>query len=439
MVIAAAIAGWFVTDLVVKGAVESRAGATALLMRSLVEPVTQDLATTGMLSKDAISRLDGRLSDPAFRERFPFLEIWSLDGVAAYSTTPALIGQKFHASASRTAAAAGEVAAEFSNLHADEHTMRGIGTSYLEVYAPIRESGTGRIIGVAEIHEHTNVLERDLASLKANTWALVGLVTSLIMLGLFSIVNRGSRLIEAQTETLRRQVFEVEASAHEIRRLQERSRRASLQLAELNESFLRRLGADLHDGPAQMLGFAALKMEEVRRARSTAARAKAVDIVEGVLQEAVREVRTIARGLLLPEIADLSLPAVVERAVDAHRNRTGTEVAIAREGAFDVEAPAAIKACAFRFVQEGLQNAFRHAAAAEQTVRFRIVDGRSLFLSVLDRGAQPACAKDPAGGLGLHGLRQRVESLGGTFITRPRRCGGTRLDMIINLEDSVEA
>lgn len=436
MVVAAFIAGIFVTDLVQRVAIEAKAASTALLMRSIVEPVTEDLTVANTLSQETVARVDRRLAAPALRERFPYLEIWSVDGVVVYSTTKSLIGRKFPQSESLRAAAKGEVAAEFSDLRAGEHTARNFHIRYLEVYAPIRDDASGRIIGIAEIHEHATALEEDLYALRRNTWIIIALVTLMILLGLFGIVDRGSKLIDAQTERLRQQVVDAEASASEIRRLQERSQRASLRLAELNENFLRRVGADLHDGPAQLLGFAAVKMDDVRQARTPAARNKAIVVVESALEEAMREIRTTARGLILPEITDLPLTVVLQRAADAHRARTKTDVDIEVGGELSTAAvPAAISACVFRFIQEGLQNAFRHAGAKCQKIACELNGGR-LELSVLDRGDARAPTSEASEGLGLHGLRQRVESLGGSFIYRRRRCGGTRLQMSVDIEEA---
>jgi signal transduction histidine kinase len=73
----------------------------------------------------------------------------------------------------------------------------------------------------------------------------------------------------------------------------------------------------------------------------------------------------------------------------------------------------------FRFAQEGLANASRHAEGRDLEVELRC-SAEEVRLAVRDRG--PGLPERPAdrGGLGLGGLRDRVESLGGTFVARTR-------------------
>ncbi|MGH6807538.1 MAG: sensor histidine kinase, partial [Ensifer adhaerens] len=121
------------------------------------------------------------------------------------------------------------------------------------------------------------------------------------------------------------------------------------------------------------------------------------------------------------------------RAVKLHEARTGTVVRVETVGA-GIALPAVIKTCAYRFVQEGLNNAHRHASGNDQKVVCRI-DGAVLTLSVRDGGrrlGEPAPERKSEGGLGIHGLRQRVESLGGTLQFKPRP-EGTALTMMLDL------
>jgi signal transduction histidine kinase len=77
----------------------------------------------------------------------------------------------------------------------------------------------------------------------------------------------------------------------------------------------------------------------------------------------------------------------------------------------------ALRICVYRFVQECLNNASRHAGGAQQAVSLRNSDGQ-IQLSVTNGtgiATAPASSPSGAGGLGLVGLRERVESLGGRF------------------------
>jgi signal transduction histidine kinase len=147
----------------------------------------------------------------------------------------------------------------------------------------------------------------------------------------------------------------------------------------------------------------------------------------------MREIRGIAKGLLLPEIAELPVHGVIERAVRAHEARTSSQVALAT---MEVRAPVsdAVKICVFRFVQEGLNNAYRHGGGIGQEAG-NLMDGSTLRVWVLDRGSVPLEPSDwpKKGGMGLHGLRERVESLGGSLTVAAERDAGTRIEMTLDL------
>jgi signal transduction histidine kinase len=95
------------------------------------------------------------------------------------------------------------------------------------------------------------------------------------------------------------------------------------------------------------------------------------------------------------------------------------------------EPGASEKISIYRFVQEGLNNAYRHGRGKDQAVRAGMENGR-LVVEVSDGG--PGFGPPRAEGLGLAGLRERVESIGGQFETRtgPQ---GTRLMISLSVEE----
>ena len=81
-------------------------------------------------------------------------------------------------------------------------------------------------------------------------------------------------------------------------------------------------------------------------------------------------------------------------------------------------------------MQEGLNNAYRHAAACGQAVECRL-DGDMLVVRVSDEGCgAPGQGGKSHGSLGLAGLQERVESLGGTFSVSLQR-QGTSIEMSV--------
>ena len=153
----------------------------------------------------------------------------------------------------------------------------------------------------------------------------------------------------------------------------------------------------------------------------------AFELVRAALQDALDEVRMISTGLALPELADLTLAGALQIAATRHTNRTGTQVC--RDvGALPESVDPSLKVCLYRFVQEGLNNAFKHVGGRGQRLRASYRNGL-LQVMVADDGL-PGGQNGPvrnADCLGLRGLRDRIESIGGLFEFQSQSGQGARL------------
>jgi signal transduction histidine kinase len=93
----------------------------------------------------------------------------------------------------------------------------------------------------------------------------------------------------------------------------------------------------------------------------------------------------------------------------------------------DVRLPAAMQDGVYRFVQEGLTNAMKHAPGCTVDLRL-VVRADALDVELRDSGAQSASTlADTGAGLGLAGMRERIEALGGVLEAGPLTGGGWRL------------
>lgn len=431
MLAATVLVGWFVSGRIEEVVVRNTANATALYMESFVAPLTQDLAREDnltMASRDSIGAL---LAGTALGRRVVSFKIWREGGLLVDASNTALVGMTFPPTENLQLAWAGEVRADFEDTGDPEDAHEdALGVPLLEIYSPIREIETGRVIAVAEFYEVATQLKSDLSRARLASWGTVALVMLVIGASLFAIVLRGSRTIDSQLAAL------TELSSRNVA-LRLRVQGAAARFAAMNDQTLRRIGADLHDGPAQLMGFAALRLDALRRAAGAGAgAAAAVDEVERAVKDAIAEIRTISRGLSLPDIDRRGLADLVQGLADAHKARTGADVAVSCRIAAGMDLPEAAKICIYRFVQEGLNNGWRHAEGKGQSVDL-VLEGDDLRLTVADRG--PGFTAPPPGPgadgttLGLAGLADRVESLGGQFSARSRAGGGAELVMTLDL------
>jgi signal transduction histidine kinase len=236
---------------------------------------------------------------------------------------------------------------------------------------------------------------------------------------LAGIVKRGSDTIARQQRTLRGQEVALRQRVEELSelltqnaRLHARVRQAAGRTTTLNEQALRRIGADLHDGPGQALGLALLRLDLLRQARSEDDEDFAV--VQGAVQDALGEIRAISSGLRLPSLAPLEVREVAERAVGAHIRRSNTPVELRLDN-LPSQAPLAVKITLFRALEEALSNATRHGQGQGVVAHVRGENG-GLSVTVSDQGPGFAPEAVPTEGhLGLANLHERAELLGGTF------------------------
>jgi len=417
----------------IKNGVIHRTGATtALYVDSFVAPILQEFGSTSTLSPQGHEQLNKLLQDTSMGQQIVTFRVWDPTGKVVFSTDNTTVGKTFPISEGLASAIWGQVSSEISQLEAEENAQqRAIDSELLETYSPVRLSGTNEVIAVAEFYQTVDALNQEIAAAQRRSWLVVGAVTLFIYLLLAGFVRRASDTIEQQRATLNEQISRLTELLAQNRELHDRVRRAAGSVATLNERFLRRIGSELHDGPAQDLGLALLKLDALvgRWEQSQAATGFVEELtsIQSALQNAQKEVRAISTGLSLPQLVELSLRETVIRAVRAHERRTGSRVKL-EVAPLPEQAALPVKITVYRVLQESLNNAYRHAGAANQSIRV-FMDGDLLALEVSDEGPGfvPQSSATFNGHLGLAGMRERVESLGGTFSVKSELGKGTQV------------
>jgi signal transduction histidine kinase len=432
MLLAMAGIGWWVGERIERNVIDNTATATALYMDSFIAPLAQELDTADTLSIGPVRAIEEMLSGSALGQRIVAVKIWKPGGLVAYSDEPEIVGTSFPVTDGLKAAFAGSVVAEFNELEDDENALeRARNLPLLEIYSPIRQAFSGRILGVVEFYENAATLQETLDRTRLQSWAIVALTTLAIGAALFGIVLRGSRLIERQKDELRTQLAEIRTISAQNDGLRRRVERAARQVSEANERTLRRISAELHDGPKQLIGFAAMRIDSLA-AGAPEGRTRDFAVVSDALGDALREISNLCGDLALPEIDGMPVDEILRKVAAAHGFRTGTEVALDLQVDPAVPVSQAVRLCAYRFAQESLNNAWRHAGGHGQSLTCR-QNGSDMRI-VVANGPGPSIPgdADPAGGLGLSGLRGRIESLGGSFAFRRTAAGGAVAEMRID-------
>jgi signal transduction histidine kinase len=418
-----------------KSVIQNAAAASARFMDALISPAIQEMAQRATLTPRAKLVISDLIEDTSLGRSILEIKIWRLDGSIAFASDGRHVGDRPPITIELGGAIAGRIMADF-NDSTDEESLdeRLYGKPLFEVYAPVYEKGTDRIIAVSEFYEDATELIRDFTIARQQSWLVVGALTFGMLALLFGIVHRGSLLILTQKLALERQINELGTLLRQNEDLRARVTAANSNGAKVSEQALSRVGADLHDGPAQLLSFSLLRLHEISAGLPTELVAKnqdAIDAVTRATQDALREIRNISAGVSIPEVDRMTVSSVLRLAIEQHETRTGTLVND-KVDALPFSLPASVKICAFRLVQEGLNNAFRHAGACGQSVS-AVMRGEFLVILVSDNG--PGFEPENRAGcnetLGLRGLRHRIEALGGTFCITSQIGSGTTISAIL--------
>lgn len=420
-----AVLSLVVTQRIETSMMQTAAEEGALFIEAFLGPSAQDLATSRSLSPESVKRLDDLLAGK-LGERVRLIKIWLHDATLVYSTNKETIGAQFP-SPPITAAFEGKVSGEFDYLdEVDNATEKHLHVPLIEIHAPLFRTGTQEIIAVGEVYNDGRRLAADLTAIRWTAIGIVGAVTAPMMLILFFMVRRAANSVTTHQASLVRKIAEAEALAEQNDKLRKIADDARLESASSNENLLSRIGQDLHDGPIQLASLMTLKLTEsfnapIMKTRSIGSNDPSIQELNARI---LTELRNISTGLVLPHLDGLTATETILSAVQQHEDLTGTEVDC-DIGDLPDDLSQPLKICLFRILQEGLNNAFRHAEAKGQRVEVS-ADRDRIAILVTDCGPGFVEGHENARrrvGLGLAGLRNRIEALKGSMELSSSRVG----------------
>jgi signal transduction histidine kinase len=239
-------------------------------------------------------------------------------------------------------------------------------------------------------------------------------------------------------------------SDDEIRLFQALAQRAALaienarlyeqaqQAAAMEER--QRLARDLHDSVTQSLYSLTLLAEAGRRQAGMGDLGRTQRHLERLgetAQQALREMRLLVYELRPLELEAAGLASALQQRLESVERRSGVEVRLLVEG--EVNLPAAVEEGLYRVAQEALNNALKHARATSVTVTVHTA-GERAELTVADdgRGFDPEAVHD-RGGLGLVGIRERAQRLGGALTIESAPDRGTRVSLRLTTHQAAVA
>ncbi len=236
----------------------------------------------------------------------------------------------------------------------------------------------------------------------------IGTIQRLIVQVLTSAALLGLAITAAALWKFREYERERDAQFKRLSDAEEGLRALSQRLVDAQEQERKSLSRELHDEVGQVL--TALRVQLGQAAEMVAPNQHLKQAAE-LAERSLQTIRQMARGLRPAMLDDLGLgPALKWLARDVS-NHAGLDVDLELEGEFaGLDEPR--RTCVYRVVQEALTNCAKHA----QGSKVRVVLHESpheLVLTVQDNGKGASASQSQ--GIGLLGMRERIEEFGGEF------------------------
>jgi signal transduction histidine kinase len=254
------------------------------------------------------------------------------------------------------------------------------------------------------------------------------------------MLERERQWSEVLEERVQERIREITALHAELQSKEEVRSRLLARLVSAQEEERKRIARELHDEVGQALTAVIMETAAVELALpedSSAARAK-LEAVRTIAGQALKDLRQLIFGLRPELLDDLGLVPAVRAYAREHLERHGVQVNLDSSGWYG-RLPDEIEIPVFRVIQEAVTNIVRHARATEAWIRLRVTDS-TLLVQIEDNGIgfDPTEADQvrPSGqGLGLRGMEERVNLLGGTLRIDSQPGQGTRITAQIPLSN----
>lgn len=211
-------------------------------------------------------------------------------------------------------------------------------------------------------------------------------------------------------------------------------RHLSGQLISAQEAERRRIARELHDDLSQRMAILAVELQQLEYGIPKRKRVlhTCVHDLWAKAQEISAEINRLSYQLHPPKLEHLGLVAAVKGFCAEVSERQALNVEVCHPS-FPAALPKDVALCAFRIVQESLDNVTRHSGARQARVVLTKTD-YAVHLCVSDEG----CGFDvesagSRGGLGLLSMRERIWLVGGEFSVHSQPSRGTRISVSIPL------
>jgi PAS domain S-box-containing protein len=239
-------------------------------------------------------------------------------------------------------------------------------------------------------------------------------------------ISRRTKLAVARDVTSRKEAEEkIRALTHRLLTAQEEEKR--------------HLSRELHDDLGQRLNAVKMGLEGVRNncLNDDCELARQATRLCGILDDSIDTLRALSWGLRPPSLERLGLVETIADHCRRLDSISGLQVDIRTAGLDSVTLSPQAEINLFRIIQEALHNVLKHADTPSASVRL-VASHPRLIMKIQDegRGFDPATSSPSASGLGIVGMKERVDLLRGAFDLQSSPGKGTRITVDIPIEEA---
>lgn len=374
------------------------AAAIALYMDSFVEPKVQELSAQPFLSSDARNALEQILSPTSLGRPIVSFKIWVSDQIVS-SSRASLITKSFVPTPARTSALEGHVVATYGiDNAADAADERALEVPLLAVYAPVRQSGTSKIIAVAETTHLAVNLSREIETAQRTAYvAIAGSGISLILLVFRIIAMAGARV--------RTLADKRTGGAPDVREVCVASSKA-LEYADRKLCDIR---SQLHAGALQQLSLILLRLDTIGEGTAQAFRKDTACLRES-LQHCIKGIKGVSAGFSPLQLQSMTL---VETIAAGALFYAQAEIRSELQN-LPQDAPLAVKTSIYQLFLETSACLSKRTAATILHIRAHQKYGR-LFIELLFDLTHPQIWRAAEIERRCCDLKHRMEALGGSL------------------------
>jgi signal transduction histidine kinase len=222
--------------------------------------------------------------------------------------------------------------------------------------------------------------------------------------------------------------------ARQVAESENRLRILSAELLTAQETERRAISREIHDSLGQLGTAVQLELKLADRQHEPSQIKELVRHATTTMEQLLRSMHEMASRVRLSALDDLGLRDAIQSTLRDFESRSGISVRADVDPSLD-PVPTRVGEHIYRILQEALGNVVRHSQSSVVHVTVDRLE-HEIQMSIRDEGTGMDLAEsERKGRLGILGMRERVEIMGGTFLLQSQRGEGTTISLKIPIKN----